>query len=807
MRRAVLMAILMSLTLVPMAQASGGVIDSVTVTGNNVIGAGPVSVNISIIGTGGANSAAVNWNASLSDIDGNMIDYDNGNTLVNDSEIKFIETMLGDAPLGYSNLTITLSGDVGSPSSEQYTVYHSIIHRLRPLDIALSSPTITGVDLSGNATSNLTINDGDMVRIDVPVINNGDVEWNGSLNLTLDSVSLDSQVVNIGADTTSVFSFLTGQISEGSHSINASLYGPEDSDLTDNYLTSQFEVGPPPLPELLLEVQRITQPQPGSLVTWNLTATNSGEALFNGDLVCWFDGEQIFIESHSIPISSSINSTLSTTSKPGELICSSTGSRTSSTVNATDTIVMTSAIFIGAGYSSPNLLAGPWHVGDEVLLSMLIRNEGDAEGSATIRFEIAGVTENGSTTTLGKGKAGELSHSFNFLSPGEHVVNWSVHSDDGAVDSNLSGSVVIPILPSQVVSIEIDSVEVGDDGIILLWEIELSDGRDRIVVLNFGSLSEGVESEPIVEERNLLPGITYGSIDIGFQNGDQVYINIKISGWVEGGESLLEDIDEMPDTSVIPQVTVNPSTQPKVPTAGDKVTLYYTLSNTGGGNTPDGQIVITDGFGSILASVSSPSTSKSSLDQDAVVTWPSGDNVKIIVNWYVDDKTASDDVMIISEPVDAEDEEFTIPWGGILGGFAVGFLFIFVIRIKNSPKGEKKEKKKPAKKKASPDEKVEVACPSCDRRLRVPSTYSGGVKCPECEIRFDVEATVDEEEEESNEEEEEEEEVSDDELWSSSDNDILNCPKCTRKLKVPLERRPAKARCPACEAIFEARAE
>ena len=48
---------------------------------------------------------------------------------------------------------------------------------------------------------------------------------------------------------------------------------------------------------------------------------------------------------------------------------------------------------------------------------------------------------------------------------------------------------------------------------------------------------------------------------------------------------------------------------------------------------------------------------------------------------------------------------------------------------------------------------------------------------------------------------------SNDNLWSSSDNDILGCPKCARKLKVPYEKRPAKARCPACETIFEARAE
>ena len=38
-----------------------------------------------------------------------------------------------------------------------------------------------------------------------------------------------------------------------------------------------------------------------------------------------------------------------------------------------------------------------------------------------------------------------------------------------------------------------------------------------------------------------------------------------------------------------------------------------------------------------------------------------------------------------------------------------------------------------------------------------------------------------------------------------SDNDILSCPKCTRKLKVPYERRPAKARCPSYVTVFEAR--
>ena len=99
---------------------------------------------------------------------------------------------------------------------------------------------------------------------------------------------------------------------------------------------------------------------------------------------------------------------------------------------------------------------------------------------------------------------------------------------------------------------------------------------------------------------------------------------------------------------------------------------------------------------------------------------------------------------------------------------------------------------------------MEAACPSCDRRLRVPKNYSGSVGCPECETKFDVEA---EEEPEDKVGENQSNEVQNEDglLWSSSDNDILGCPKCTRKLKVPFDRRPAKARCPACETIFEAR--
>ena len=803
MRRAVIVVLLLSLALVPVTNANGGVIDSVSITGDGVVGSGPVDINITLTGVGGATSASVNWSASLIDFEGNIIDSDNGNILVDEGVLVYVESMLGPAPLGFSNISVTLTGEVGSPGEGQSTTYSKTIQRLRPLDISLGSATISGVDSTGLATNNLTINDGDYSRIDVPVINDGDVPWNGTLNLTLDSDILPSQIVDIDPDSTMIYSFYSGQLNEGFRNVSAYLSGPNDSNPSDDNLSTQFEVSPPPLAELILNLYRLNEPQPGSSISWTLVSNNSGDSSYEGGIECLFDGESIFFENASIPISGSTNMSISMISKPGVLVCTSSGARTSSTSNATDTVVMSSAIFLGAGHSSPSLLGGPWHAGDEVTLSMLLRNEGDAVGSANMRVSINGELQNGTSTTLEGGKAGEVNHKFSFASSGDKIVNWSVVSLDGAVDSNLSGSITIPVLPSQVIKMDIESVSLSADGLKIDWAIDLADGRDRVILITFGTIKDGLKDVSLVEERNLLSGKTFGSMVINAEEGQQVYASIAESGWTIGFGSIPEDQMDIPDYSVIPQVTINPNTKPKVPAAGSEVTLSYTVSNVGNGFTPDGQIVITDVDGTVLSTVNVPALETSSKDLNSAITWPDGDNVKITVTWHVAGQSVSDEVMVTSEPMDAEVSEFTIPWGGILGGLVAGMLIIFTIRMRGE-KAIPSEKKSKSKKSAVKDEKIEVACPSCDRRLRVPSTYSGGVKCPECDIRFDVEAKEETPEEEPT---EEDEISSSDTLWSSSDNDILGCPKCARKLKVPYEKRPAKARCPACETIFEARAE
>jgi len=111
-------------------------------------------------------------------------------------------------------------------------------------------------------------------------------------------------------------------------------------------------------------------------------------------------------------------------------------------------------------------------------------------------------------------------------------------------------------------------------------------------------------------------------------------------------------------------------------------------------------------------------------------------------------------------------------------------------------------------KKTRTAEKREVNCPECDQRLNIPYSHSGAVKCPACTSRFTVEAipTNDEDKSEkplpSEPESIENLSVVSNDLIARSPTDMLSCPSCDQKLKVPLERRPVKARCPACRSEF-----
>ena len=807
MRGVVAVLCLLAIAMVPVVQSSGGVINTVSIIGNGDVGAGTIEINISLIGVGGASSASVNWNASLTDLEGNIIDYDSGNSLVDDGVEVYVQSSLGIAPLGNSNLTIILTGDVGSPNSNQWIVYEETITKLRPLNVSIGEPIFNGVSGDGASTNNLTINDGDFAEVEIPIINSGDINWSGGLNMSVNGAFSNSTNLTIDGDETDIVSFIVGPFNEGLVDFEFNLFGQLDQYLEDNSVNSSIQIYPPPLPSIELMITRIAEPVAGGDVVWNLSAHNFGNSVFNGNIVCYFENDVVENLTLELLANNSFNTTISMLSKPGELLCTTEGARTFETINATDQLDYQSAFITGAGHYSPSLLNGPWHVGDEVSVSILVRNEGDNIGNVAIKFESESYSATSNYITLDAGMAGEITHSMSFEDPGNYNLNWSIISTDSAIEENLSGEILIPVELAQDITISVEDVTVSNNGIELSWSVNLAEGNARVVTFEYGFILDGDKETVASEEREVLSGVTFGKTNLGSNNADLVYVRVSAIGWVIGLGSTIEDQSPTPDYQIIPSITVNPITQPRVPKADDKVTIFYTLSNTGDGGIPQSEIIITDSSDSIIGIQTINSKLGISEDFSTVVDWPNGENVVVTVSWYVDGGAISDQILVKSELIEETNSGFELPLGGILGGLLLGMLAIFAIRMSNAPKSEKVDKK--PKQKATPKpEKIEVSCPTCDRRLRVPSDYSGSVRCPECETKFDVEGDFDVDESEQEEESNEiSEEVVDEPQWSSSDNDILGCPKCTRKLKVPYEKRPAKARCPACETIFEARAD
>ena len=288
MRGVVAVLCLLAIAMVPVVQSSGGVINTVSIIGNGDVGAGTIEINISLIGVGGASSASVNWNASLTDLEGNIIDYDSGNSLVDDGVEVYVQSSLGIAPLGNSNLTIILTGDVGSPNSNQWIVYEETITKLRPLNVSIGEPIFNGVSGDGASTNNLTINDGDFAEVEIPIINSGDINWSGGLNMSVNGAFSNSTNLTIDGDETDIVSFIVGPFNEGLVDFEFNLFGQLDQYLEDNSVNSSIQIYPPPLPSIELIITRIAEPVAGGVVVWYLSAHNFGNSVFNGNIVFYF---------------------------------------------------------------------------------------------------------------------------------------------------------------------------------------------------------------------------------------------------------------------------------------------------------------------------------------------------------------------------------------------------------------------------------------------------------------------------------------------------------------------------------------
>ena len=236
--------------------------------------------------------------------------------------------------------------------------------------------------------------------------------------------------------------------------------------------------------------------------------------------------------------------------------------------------------------------------------------------------------------------------------------------------------------------------------------------------------------------------------------------------------------------------------------------------------------------GEVLWTGSAPivSSGENTTASFSIEQWPDGPVVDLRLIWHTSTTDATTTNSFLSESAQTAEQGLTIDWPSIiygsLAGLFIGLVTRTVMRAKAGEpllprriRGTRTTKPKKSVEK-SIDEKMEVACPACDQRLRVPSTYSGSARCPACSQTFPVEAAEEEIPETPDAEDEMEPDtestapsteetippptVSEQAKTSSSSDDVILCPDCQQKLKVPFDRRPVRARCPACKCEFRA---
>ena len=834
----------------PLVSASGSGLlmtgDSFTIIGDQEVGSGDVNISIDIF------AHDVNSNGSIELIfiaeDSTPLASDNRSISLSAGESSTETFDISGVPIGTHTLTLQLWGDVGNSFENNVSQIQVFVQKFSPASVSVESSNswlVTPVNSeTGEGSGNSTLRDGDQVWVTAMVSNSGDVPWQGNATISVDGVPFSTQQTVIDGLTTTAINFTIGPLFEGTSAILVELF---EDQLVDSGGVS-LEIGPPPLPRpmLTMDVDNMN-PNLGDSTNWSISVNNTGESIFAGIIQCSFPtGVEILNESISLTPLANQSWILSIDVRPGELYCSATSNsriHNNSITSASNVYDMSAGHLMRAGSDGLTVTGGPFHVGDSAPLAILIHNGGDFSGEGTL--EVREGDSDGSnigswtsleTRTLEVGSSLELGAEYTTLVSGERSIEWRIVSQDSLVANDLSGSMSLNIQPSQSLDLSITSNDwTLEDGLSIEVKTTLSAGEGRLVLLEIGTSSTSGDMTQISTEIFLSPGQRTLTYDLGHPvSSSDAWVELTPISWISS--TIAQDQITLIRPNPIVSVTIH-SVNPSTPVPGEPATISYSLSNEGNADTLAGNLMLIDmkRDGQVLwpesgAEAIGPVSSGENLSGTiSLEKWPQGSVVDLSLIWHTSNTDATGTASFLSQVEDSAEAEASIDWMSIVYGSLAGLFIGLVTRtvmraragiplLSRRERGERKAKPKKSSGKLV-EEKVEVACPACDQRLRVPATYSGSARCPACAQTFPVEATVEEHPPEIEEEEPIEESVesveqesepepapvhSDDEKTSTSSDDIIHCPDCEQKLKVPYDRRPVRARCPACKCEFRA---
>ena len=190
-----------------------------------------------------------------------------------------------------------------------------------------------------------------------------------------------------------------------------------------------------------------------------------------------------------------------------------------------------------------------------------------------------------------------------------------------------------------------------------------------------------------------------------------------------------------------------------------------------------------------------------------IVDWPDENIVDFSLIWTVSTisgSEVSESVISVESLIEEEEFQFPVDITSLSVGIIAGISMVLASRLiwgtisvrtpHTSDTGLRETRV--SRKKKEEEIKIEVQCPFCDQSLRVPAHHKGQIKCPSCTKQFNHEDLHKDSNKLINQLENSEI------LTSYSNEDLLDCPKCNQKLRVPIDKRPVTSRCPVCSTEF-----
>lgn len=751
-----------------------------------------VDFNVVELGFGQANISILYTHESLN---GQNLNSSNSQHSLLDNQTLSLVHELNDIPLGYSNLIITLYGDVGTNSENFNDEITITVYRKMPLEVGIgSNNSFMFEGYESNSHTGELPRDGESLSIGFPVINTGDVDWQGNLTIQFAQGDLvESLRINNtynASSTNMVLVETSNSWLEGNVTLNIELENLSDSDNSNNFKQIIVPIEEAKSPILRLNLTYLPeQIDLTTTVEWNLSASNIADVAYNGYVNCsWADDTNVYSEQVDIGNTTTETFSFTTSAIPSDMTCYFSTDNLSkySETSVEVSLDFESGMIESASEDAPSIMGGPWYEGDELTFSLLIRNIGESEGNARLYVVIDDVYYYGDYLQLEPNSAGEIMLTMDSLNPGQYSIGWGISSFDSRITSLNSSELTFSVFERQSINLEIVGLDWKVNGLEATITANLDSYRERNVDLIFSDYN--LDSADLNEIFRV--PVTLGSasqtftINLGEQAGRAIHLSASGVDWQE--EQNWGVYLEYQPRSYGYYMNFADFPNPKNPVEGSEAIVSISVTSTGDLDISDTLFIISEN-GTIL---SSQDISVSGTETfDIPIIWPQGE--KVTLKAYLSDGVS--DFSKTYEVVIIEESNVEIPWNGIIGGLVASTLIFLVVRVATNQRvgSDFSSSKTEEVSKTPSEERVEISCPECSQSLRVPFDYKGNVKCPACDHKFPVEPKASETKAE---------EITEEKTKDSGKKEVA-CPDCGQRLKIP-NTYEGSAKCPACSCVF-----